>query len=568
MLVYRSKSLEPVTFNISPGGPGSSGSVGSLGGFDPNYLVNPNPSSGNVLTLPVNAPASGPDAAGVYTFLALLWAPDAMPVHGVFPVIDLAATATQGQMAPAQASIQIQPPPLLLVHGIWSDAEAAGFSMGSGGFYDWIADRYPNSPIVPVDYGNRAYGNLSSQGFDNPETQTVFLTSLTNALGKAAGAGMAARTVDVVAHSMGGLVTRYFMTKGPASPSPQLLPNSVHKLITVGTPHQGTELATVLLGNKNLVSPFTLTINPLVAYLCVSFSSCTLGDIFGIIGKPIDSGVQSLEPESPQLESLSSQNTFSAIVGTAPQLSVTKLALNILISAFLPGESVDSILDNQPNDTIVPTASQNPGPPSVERVATISGIVHTNLCQDIPSVLLNCPDTGETQSQDVWQQALFWLTGGPGNVPAGVTSNAIPKTSAEDSTTTPAPVLDLTGYTQVPASNVTSLPATGSTLAINSATNITAASSTKTITEILLLQTVMDPSDTVLLYSTQAPFSIPFTPTRLGSASFTAITVFSDNTFAVTTLDYTFQTSGAPTALNLVNAPVADMALGSLQAVA
>ena len=35
----------------------------------------------------------------------------------------------------------------------------------------------------------------------------------------------------------------------------------------------------------------------------------------------------------------------------------------------------------------------------------------------------------------------------------------------------------------------------------------------------------------------------------------------------MTTLDYTFQTSGAPTALNLVNAPVANMALGSLQAV-
>ncbi len=167
----------------------------------------------------------------------------------------------------------------------------------------------------------------------------------------------------------------------------------------------------------------------------------------------------------------------------------------------------------------------------------------------------------------IWQQAYYWLTGGTGPAPDSSPNSSVLRKVLTAAATVPPPVLDLTGYTQVPASIVTILPATGSTLAINSATNITATSSTKTITEILLLQTVMDPSDMFLLYATQSPFSIPFTPTRLGSASFTAITVFSDNTFAVTTLDYTFQASGAPTALNLVNAPVANMALGSLQAV-
>jgi hypothetical protein len=127
--------------------------------------------------------------------------------------------------------------------------------------------------------------------------------------------------------------------------------------------------------------------------------------------------------------------------------------------------------------------------------------------------------------------------------------------------------LDLTGYTQVAASNVAFLPATGSNLTINSATNITAASSTKTITEVLLLQTVTDPTDTVLLYSTQSPFTIPFTPTRLGSATFGAIAVFSDNTYALTTLNYTLQPSGAPYALNLVNAPVASMTVGTSQVI-
>ena len=136
-----------------------------------------------------------------------------------------------------------------------------------------------------------------------------------------------------------------------------------------------------------------------------------------------------------------------------------------------------------------------------------------------------------------------------------------------DTSTAPAPVLDLTGYTQVAPSNVTFLPAAGSTLTINGTANITATSSAKTITEVLLLQTVTDPTDTVLLYATQSPFTIPFTPTRLGSTSFGAIAVFSDNTYAMTTLNYTFQPGDTPYALNLVNAPVASMNVGDSRVV-
>jgi len=48
----------------------------------------------------------------------------------------------------------------------------------------------------------------------------------------------------------------------------------------------------------------------------------------------------------------------------------------------------------------------------------------------------------------------------------------------------------------------------------------------------------------------------------MGSATFTAIALFSDMTYALTTLNYTFQLSGSPLALNLVNAPVASLPVG------
>jgi hypothetical protein len=118
----------------------------------------------------------------------------------------------------------------------------------------------------------------------------------------------------------------------------------------------------------------------------------------------------------------------------------------------------------------------------------------------------------------------------------------------------------------VPASNVTFLPVTGSTLTINSATNIT-ASSTKTISEVLLFQNVADPTDTALLYAMQSPFTIPFTPTRLGTANFGAIAVFNDNTYAMATLNYTLQPGDTPYALNLLNAPLASMSVGDSRVV-
>ena len=199
---------QPVTFALSANGTGlpTSAAVGSLDPYDPNYLAYPNPPGDNAQSLTVTAQPPGPDAAGNYVFLALLWAPNAMPVPGV-PLVQLAITATQqGQTTPALASIALEPPPLLLIHGVWSNAAAAGFLATSPGFNRWIAGRYPHNLIYAVDYGS-----LSSQAFSYPGIQSRLLSSMSKALAGAAAAGMAARSVDVVAHSMGGLVTRYFL---------------------------------------------------------------------------------------------------------------------------------------------------------------------------------------------------------------------------------------------------------------------------------------------------------------------------------------------------------------------
>jgi probable HAF family extracellular repeat protein len=249
VLAYQSKSPEPVTFALSTSGLPSGVTAGSLASFDPNYLASPFPSGGNGPQSYETTPSYGPDGAGNYTFLALLWAPSAMPVPNVFPLVNLTATATQqGGLGPVpQASIALKPPPLLLVHGIWSGADTWLTFGSQEGFYSWISGQYPHNLIYAVDYNDpRVTPNLNSQAFSDPRIQKILLSNMTDALTWAARAGLAARTIDVVGHSMGGLVTRYFLSTAGYLGNPALLPSPVHKLITIGTPHQGTPLATLL----------------------------------------------------------------------------------------------------------------------------------------------------------------------------------------------------------------------------------------------------------------------------------------------------------------------------------
>ena len=390
VLAYQSKFPQPVTFAVSASGTGlpSGTAVGSLGQFDANYLVSPNPAGGNVQRYQVEKPTSGPDAGGNYVFLALLWSPSAMPVPNV-PLVNLTVAATQALNQTVQASIALEPPPLLLVHGIWSSAAGAGFSSGSHGFNDWISAQYPHNLIYAVDYGS-----LSSLAFSDPGIQARLLSGMTDALADAAAAGMAARTVDVFAHSMGGLVTRYLLSSGLSSPAPDLLSNPVHQLITVGTPHSGSKLATTLdTGQGVLVGGG----NPFLLPLCL-VGPCTLGGVMAAIGRPVGTGTQSLEPGSSSLQALSATNAFQAIVGdaTGSPESVSEELLDILISAFLPGLTVANVL-NEDNDTIVGISSQGP---SGSAATTIPGIVHANLCGAIAVPSWLCPDVGETQSTD------------------------------------------------------------------------------------------------------------------------------------------------------------------------
>ena len=524
----------PVTFQTT---------YGTLTPFHSDYITNPMP--GNSPTLSVKNEDFPCTTVPRCTYLGLLWPPEGIPPNSLnSPRLDVKVTAAQAGVAINDATITLQPPPVLFIHGIWSSAAEARFTRGSTGMRDWFGTVYPHSLLEPVDYGTNSY-----KSFADGATQQNFHESIHSLLLQAASAGVAARQVDVVAHSMGGLVTRYFLRQIP--PQPLIPPNPAHRLITVGTPHLGSPLAGELVAHAG-DAPIPSSVPSLVACALLNALPCDVGRAFAFIGKRIDTGVSSLiaQPGDVPLNKLQAMK-FKGMVGLKPSTSFTNGALNALVSS-LTGKSLGTILDpasaaHDRHDTIVSETSQIGGNPVTEDIYTLVDTVH--------SVLTPIETTGETLSRAAWRQAYTWLTGLP--APAIAAASVASSSGLKALATGADPVLDLSGYTQVAATNVSFAPANAAVLTVGMVANIVATSTTKTIAQVQLHQQVVDPSDSAFLFANAAPFSIPFTPARIGATKFAAIVIFSDNTYAATVLNYTMQAPGAPTALSFVGAPSA-----------
>ena len=420
-IVYNSFSSQPLTLTLTGVGtvtgtvPG--GSIGTLTDYVADYLSNPEPGSGTTIQLtdPLDATTcnSDTDQAGTSqcAFLALLWAPAKMPYSTSTPEsVSLTITANQtdanGVQGSTSAPAVLEAPPLVLVHGIWDSSSGAWPtfipSMQQSG--------YPTSNIVAANYS--AFNSLT---FENPGTQQILAQSIADALTNAAREGIVARKVDVVSHSMGGLVTLYFVDQFDQGTPPQsvdgllvtLPENPIHKLVAIAMPHGGSPLATTLWNIRNNAPPF---INPLFSTLCTvwGLNPCTPVQLFGKINHPIDTGVESLQRG---VSSLSITYPYSAIVGETGGLGATEDILDDLLNFWVPGDTVAGLLGPF-NDTIVPAGSQSSN--STDSV-TVIGVVHTSLWPNVPWIPeFNSEDfPSETRSSAVFTEALSSLMGNP-----------------------------------------------------------------------------------------------------------------------------------------------------------
>jgi pimeloyl-ACP methyl ester carboxylesterase len=289
-------------------------------------------------------------------------------------------------------------PPVVLVHGLWgSDADWDTFAQ-------LISDPAQRFNIFRVDYATpvsvsasiptyssallaQASGN--TLGFSYNAT-SVLLQINTFLTAFKVGSNVAAVQADIVAHSMGGNIVRTAVLQGAFKSSKDYDAGPVHKLITIGTPHLGTPLASELLSASNACIR-----NEIFAkHGKLAFSSVALGSP----AISVSGAVGDLEGDgngghlSPALTGIESSHPGLPTAMIAGEMSITQLdALNCVIcnawfirNFVCPSDqlAVDLTASAWPgaigssSDAIVPQNSQLDGL-SVGPGTTLSPAIHS-----------------------------------------------------------------------------------------------------------------------------------------------------------------------------------------------
>ncbi len=291
-----------------------------------------------------------------YAF-AVYRAPDEFREDGSSPAayrdIEIVATfsPTSGPGEVQRATIKLARAPLVFLHGLWSSGTTWTLPLAADSRYAVRqAPSYPNSLSFSAN-------------------SLVVFGEIRKALLRYRDQGIAATKADVIAHSMGGLLARIWTTHLSYIRNNNFLQGDLRKLITLDTPHRGSELAD---GISDL--------------LAVPILSDVISELARLGGLPVDEGaVIDLATDSPEILGLeASPVPAHVVVGTGgidalPEMDSFIGYLFVGID-WLGGEAVGSVVfDGQEHDGIVSESSQRGG--LAEPAASLFGGedgVHTN----------------------------------------------------------------------------------------------------------------------------------------------------------------------------------------------
>jgi pimeloyl-ACP methyl ester carboxylesterase len=294
--------------------------------------------------------------------------------------------------------INILRPPIVLVHGMWDSPagwrDFRAFAQQSAAwlpitaradYSDSLAGRIVSAGNLPqggppLFYNqktlDRAKANGLSYDYNAPGVQQFIQREIRGYRGTASAA---AARADVVGHSMGSLVARWGERLPGFSDGRSFGKGNIHMLITVGTPHLGSPLPSVILGDECASQAFTwngmailgggvVLQNPAVPVT----NGATYDLAADSSGNALAPNLKALEkcPDSAPMATLAGQadsNNYSALTAKKQWLlsAVNYVACNntsTLLSLLTPS-SWQGIFNNQASDAIVPVASQFGGGP-------------------------------------------------------------------------------------------------------------------------------------------------------------------------------------------------------------
>jgi len=275
-LLLVARTSESVNFSIVPDPLGLP--AGGLGPF-----VSSGPASDHVLVDPTITDDGKSVAIAVYT------PPGAFADAGASPrTVTIRVTKLSASAAALEVPLEIRRPPVVLVHGLWSDPGV----WSTGGFEAALRNR--GFEVFKADYSGASAATFDPTAINKAGILSVKV-AIQDALASERGRGIAATQVDVVTHSMGGLQTRGLIQQPDYRRKTNFQQGWIHRLITIGTPHLGSPNAQLLWDHRNDVIINFGNVSP-------GATPFTVTDFMSLLGRPVDQGaIEALRPGSDAL---------------------------------------------------------------------------------------------------------------------------------------------------------------------------------------------------------------------------------------------------------------------------
>jgi pimeloyl-ACP methyl ester carboxylesterase len=162
-------------------------------------------------------------------------------------------------------SFELYRVPIVLVHGIWTNSYHSwnlthfintlaknGFNFNFADYQDHNSETF--DPYAKEKVGGKPYGNY---GINSTRS------AIHHILEQYRSKSVAASQVDIIGHSMGGLMARGFTQQADFNSTDNFMKGYIHRLITIGTPHFGGDLSKILYDHRNNWYCFDPHVNPL-----------------------------------------------------------------------------------------------------------------------------------------------------------------------------------------------------------------------------------------------------------------------------------------------------------------
>jgi pimeloyl-ACP methyl ester carboxylesterase len=327
-------------------------------------------------------------------------------------------------------------PPLGLIHGLWgSPASWNGFTplitdprftIGRANYSQVIGTQIKSYKPSYPSWAQASIKNAqaNSLGFSYNATAVLLqLAAFVNQFKSGTNPDhipVAAIQVDIVAHSMGGDITRTFpLVKGFYGDTTLGL-GGVHKMITIGTPHWGSPLAPHLLDNNNACVRGILATSGSPSFSSVTFKNgiTTTGGVADLegdgFGGSLSPALQALQTHIPHplptalIQGLESQSQLDGLNNSSVAEAIRIFCFGDYLASHLTSTGWPEIF-NQESDSIVPALSEVAG---LTDFTQVDGVIHSSSAEllgfgppaeldaagDIPATVTNLLNTPVTNA--------------------------------------------------------------------------------------------------------------------------------------------------------------------------